>query len=72
MPEKLEWRIIPDFPLYEVSNKGNVRTRIGKDLMRSRANPLELSPGPYVTLYSNGQPYSRYVRTLVRQVWHEQ
>ena len=71
MSEELEWRIIPGFPMYEMRQRGDVRTVINKALLNSRAHPYAKANGPYVTLYLKGMPKTRFVRDLIKEVYPE-
>lgn len=66
-----EWRTIREFPMYEMRKRGDVRTLIGKDLLRSRPHQYAKANGPYVTLYLKGMPKTRFVRDLIKEVFPE-
>ena len=67
-----EWRIIEEFPAYEVSNMGRIRNaktkRILKKRMRGGARGREYDEA---TLCSKGKSYFRYVHRLVATAFCE-
>lgn len=60
------WRIIEEFPGYEISNHGRVRNRDTGHVM----SPY-LNPNGYLTikLWSDGKHYPRYIHRLVAQAF---
>ena len=57
-----EWRIYPEFPMYEVSSKGQVRNRKRGNILK----PHEDKDGYLgVSLYCNGKGYHRRINRLV-------
>lgn len=66
------WKDIEDFPGYEVSNLGNVRSWLRRGVSNElRVEPLILSPGTsgngykLVVLTAEGVPYTRMVHQIV-------
>ncbi|WP_352250053.1 HNH endonuclease [Amycolatopsis nalaikhensis] len=60
-----EWRSIPEFPHYEVSNMGRVR-RYGSAITAAVfKNPRDRRPWVRVTLYKDRVPTQRAVHVLV-------
>ena len=61
---EIEWRPVKDFEgLYEVSNKGGVRSLIRYVIL----NPCELDGFLQVKLYKNNKCYSKLVHRLVAE-----
>jgi len=69
------WRQIPDFPFYEASNLGQIRS-ISREAIRKNGMPMRLSgkvlkPNPLrkghrcVNLYRDGEAITMYVHRLV-------
>lgn len=58
-----EWRVIEEFDRYLVSNKGNIKSTIGKEKILKQY----MLPNGYlqVKLSKNGKSYNRFVHRLV-------
>lgn len=73
-----EWREIPGFPMYEVSDQGRVRSwQPQSHTAAPRVQPRVLRPGrsgkrrlyTYVNLCRDGVPFMRYVHRLVLEAF---
>jgi len=64
-----EWRIIPDFPKYEITELGDVRNRHTKYVLNEVHNK---TTGAYsYCLWKDGKSYHRNFWTLVYNAWPE-
>lgn len=64
VPEDSQWRPIPGFPMYWVSQHGQVFHMARKRLVAQWSNAWA---GSYVTLRRDGKSYSRKVELLVKR-----
>ena len=63
-----EWRIVPEFPNYEVSNLGGVKSRRSLYYLK----PFGSGPsGPWIKLRKNGKSYQVRVDRLVASAFGE-
>lgn len=60
------WTVVTEFPNYEVSNRGRVRTRGARG--RIAKQHLDSSGLAYVRLWEDGLPYARYVHLLCKRL----
>lgn len=64
-----QWRIIDEFPQYEVSNKGKVRNAKTKRILRTNRDEKGRER---LILYKDGKQHSRKIRRLVAEAFCEQ
>lgn len=60
-----EWRVIPEFPNYEITKDGDVRNRTTGVLLRETC----ANGGWFYSLWNEGRKASRGTRKLTRSAW---
>jgi hypothetical protein len=69
MTDNKDWRVIPDFPLYELTFDGQVRTRSHHAEMTLHGIADE--PDMVVSLWREGGMFKRDIRGLIYEVFPE-
>lgn len=66
----VEWRVLPEFPKYEITDEGDVRNRETKKKLNESENK-KTGAWSYCLRYNNGKTTHRHYEGLIYSAWPE-